>query len=68
MTDNIFALSDEQTAKILDNFINRVECTNRKSGTVFGSYQILGMIDRVAIDAGYIECPHCHQKRNKVKV
>lgn len=65
MSDKIQYLTNDEKAIILDNFITRISTINRKSGTVLGSYQILDMIDEVAIDAGYLECPHCHQKKAK---
>ncbi|MDD3961304.1 MAG: hypothetical protein PHT77_05530 [Bacteroidales bacterium] len=65
MNDDILSLTNDQKATILDNFMDRVSTINRKSGTIFGSYQILDMIESIAIDAGYIECPHCHQKKAK---
>ena len=66
MTDNeVFYLTNDEKAIVLDNFMNRIQGINRKSGVVLGSYQVLDMIEHVAIDAGYIECPTCHQKRKK---
>ena len=67
MNADIFALSSDEKAIVLDNFINRIETINRKSGTVLGSYQVLEMLELVAIDAGYIECPHCGVKKSKGK-
>ena len=67
MTDEIIYLTNDEKATILDNFITRIGAINRRSGTVLGSYQILDMIDNVAIDAGFIECPHCHVKKDKRK-
>ena len=64
--DDILLLTDSEKAIILDNFITRISGINRKSGQVIGSYQILNMLERIAIDVGYIECPTCHQKKKKV--
>lgn len=67
MTDNdILYLTNDEKAAILDNFMNRIDGINRKSGIVLGSCQVMDMIEQVAIDAGYIECPTCHQKRTKI--
>jgi uncharacterized protein (UPF0212 family) len=65
MSNEIQFLTIDEKAIILDNFMTRIGAINRKSGTVLGSYQILDMIDNVAIDAGFLECPHCHQKKAK---
>ncbi len=35
---------------------------NKKSGTVIGTYQILEMLENIAIEEGMVECPHCHRK------
>ena len=67
MTDEIIYLTNDEKAIILDNFISRIGSINRVSGQVLGSYQILDMINTVAIDAGYIECPRCHVKKDKRK-
>jgi hypothetical protein len=63
--DDILLLTDSEKAIILDNFITRIGGINRKSGQVIGSYQILDMLEQIAIDVGYIECPTCHQKKKK---
>ena len=66
MTKNdILCLADSEKAIILENFITRIGEINRKSGQVIGSYQILDMLEQIAIDVGYIECPTCHQKKKK---
>jgi len=67
MSNEIQYLTPDEKAIILDNFITRIGTINRKSGTILGSYQILDMIDAVAIDAGFIECPTCHVKKDKRK-
>jgi len=64
--DDILLLTDSEKAMILDNFITHIRAINRKSGQVIGSYQILDMLEQIAIDVGYIECPTCHQKKKKV--
>ena len=63
--DDILLLTDSEKAMILDNFITRISEINRKSGQVIGSYQILDMLEQIAIDVGYIECPTCHQRKKK---
>ena len=63
--NNILCLADSEKAIILENFITRIGEINRKSGQVIGSYQILDMLEQIAIDVGYIECPTCHQKKKK---
>ena len=63
--DDILLLTDSEKAMILDNFITHIRAINRKSGQVLGSYQILDMLEQIAIDVGYIECPTCHQKKKK---
>ena len=63
---DILLLTDSEKAMILDNFITHIRAINRKSGQVIGSYQILDMLEQIAIDVGYIECPTCHQKKKKV--
>ena len=64
--DDILLLTDSEKAMILDNFITHIRAINRKSGQVIGSYQILDMLEQIAIDVGYIECPTCHRKKKKV--
>ena len=63
--NNILCLADSEKAIILENFITRIGEINRKSGQVIGSYQILDMLEQIAIDVGYIECQTCHQKKKK---
>lgn len=65
MNDKIQSLTNDEKAIILENLITRIGAINRKSGTILGSYQILEMIEDIAIDAGFLECPHCHQKKAK---
>lgn len=58
-------LTNDEKAVILDKFIININVINKKSGCVIGTYQILDMIDKTAIDEGYIECPMCHNMKVK---
>jgi uncharacterized protein (UPF0212 family) len=66
-SDNkLFGLTNDEKAMVLDNFINTIDKINHKSGVVLGSYQVLEMLDSIAVDLGYVECPTCHQKSRRV--
>lgn len=54
--------SQEDKAKLLDLFVDRILAINKKSGQVIGTYQILTMLEDISIEEGLIECPHCHNK------
>lgn len=49
-------------AHLLDLFVLKIQSINKKSGTVLGTYQILEMLEEIAIEEGMVECPHCHQR------
>ena len=55
--------SQEDRARLLELFVLKIQTINKKSGTVFGSYQILSMLETIAVDEGMIPCPHCGRKR-----
>lgn len=54
--------SREDRAKLLELFVLKIQTINKKSGTVIGTYQILEMLENIAIEEGMVECPHCHRK------
>lgn len=64
-SNKIFGLSNDEKAMVLDNFITRIDEINRESGIVIGSYQVLKILDQIAINLGYVECPTCHQKKQR---
>lgn len=55
-------LSANQQAQIFTQFIMDLTEINRKSGTIYGTVQILEIFERIAIRKGFIECPYCKQK------
>lgn len=64
--DNTMTLlpeSDADRSKLLVLFVGEIQKTNKIMGRVIGTYQILDMLERLAIENGLVECPHCHQKR-----
>lgn len=58
-------LSGLEKSQIFDQFVRDLEEINRKSGTIFGTVQILERFERIAIQKGFIECPYCKQKAKK---
>lgn len=55
--------SQEDRARLLELFVLKIQTINKKSGTVFGSYQILTMLENIAIEEGMVACPHCGRKK-----
>lgn len=54
--------SQSDKARLLDLFVEKLNAINKKSGTILGTYQILEMLERIAVEEGMIECPHCHRR------
>lgn len=54
--------STEDKSRLLELFVGRLQSINKKSGTILGTYQILEMLEEMAIEEGMIECPHCHRR------
>jgi hypothetical protein len=57
-------LTPEQKAAIFDAFIEQIDGINKSGGKTFGTYQILDLFDRIAVEKGFVECPYCHKKGN----
>jgi hypothetical protein len=57
--DKILLLSDVKKAKILSEFIVQINKMNYRCGTVIGSYQVLEMLEDIAIREKIIPCPKC---------
>ena len=49
----------EQQATIFREFIDNIETINSKSGTVFGTLQIIESLENIAIKFKYRKCPYC---------
>jgi hypothetical protein len=59
----ILKLNNEQKAKILEVFINRIHTkTKRDGGFILGSNQILDRLEDIAIEEKYVKCPYCGHK------
>ena len=54
--------SIEEKSLLLDLFVNKINAINKKEGRVLGTYQVLEMLEDIAIEEGLIECPHCNRK------
>lgn len=54
--------SEKDKSKILELFVLKMKETNKKEGRVFGSYQILEIIEEISIKEGMIKCPVCGRK------
>ena len=55
--------SKEDRAKLLELFVGEIQKRNKTMGSVIGSYQVLTMLEDLAIEKGLVECPHCHCKK-----
>lgn len=55
--------SKEDRAKLLELFVGEIQKRNKTMGSVIGSYQVLTMLEDLAIENGLVECPHCHCKK-----
>lgn len=54
-------LNDYQRSEILLEFIKMLEEKNKDCGTIFGSYQILEVIENIAVQKDFIVCPKCRR-------
>jgi hypothetical protein len=54
-------LNDYQRSEILLSFVNMLEEKNRDCGTIFGSYQLLEIIEDIAVEKDFIVCPKCRR-------
>lgn len=52
-------LTNEQKAIILSKFVEKIKGVNKVCGTVYGSFQILDMIEDIAIEEKFMICPKC---------
>ena len=62
---NIDTLNDYQRSEILLKFVKLLEERNKNCGTIFGSYQLLDIIEDIAIDNDFVICPRCHRSLKK---
>lgn len=54
--------SKEDRAKLLELFVLKIQKINKKEGRVFGTYQILEILEDIAIKEKMIDCPTCGGK------
>ena len=54
--------SSSDRARLLELFVLKIQTINKKEGRVFGTYQILDMLEEIAIKEKMIECPTCGRK------
>lgn len=54
--------SKEDRAKLLELFVLNIQTINKKSGCVIGTYQILEMLENIAIKEKMVDCPTCGRK------
>jgi len=55
--------SKDDRAALLELFVKEIQTINKKSGRVLGTYQILSLLEDIAIENGLVECPHCHHRK-----
>jgi hypothetical protein len=58
-------LNDYQRSEILLSFVKMLEEKNKDCGTIFGSYQILEIIEDIAIEKDFLVCPRCKRSCKK---
>jgi len=54
-------LNDYQRSEILLEFIKMLEEKNKDCKTIFGSYQILKVIEDIAVQKDFLICPKCRR-------
>lgn len=59
--------STPDRARLLELFVLKIQAINKKEGRVFGTYQILDMLEDIAVKEGMVECPACGHKGAKQK-
>lgn len=59
MTVTELPVSEQDRARLLELFVERLECINREQGRVLGTYQILEMLESIAVENRMIKCPCC---------
>jgi len=54
--------SVEDKSRLLELFVLEIQTINKKEGRVMGTYQILVRLEELAIENGFVACPHCGRK------
>lgn len=61
----LLALPKEAKVILYDEFVKRIETQNKKEGKIYGSIQIIDMLESDAVKYGYIKCPYCGSNHKK---
>ena len=59
MTKILSSLSDTQKARLFDTMVERLENINKSSGVIFGSIQLIEIMENDAVKLGFKKCPCC---------
>ena len=51
------SLTDEEKARLFDEMVDRLEKQNRSCGVIFGSVQLIEIMENDAVKLGYKKCP-----------
>ena len=57
--------SQKDKARLLELFVLKMQTINKGYGRTFGSYQLLSMLEDMAIEEGMIPCPYCGRKNDR---
>jgi hypothetical protein len=58
----ISEFNTEQKAEILEEFVDHIEFINSRSGTIYGTLQIIEKLHDIAVKKGFESCPCCGRK------
>lgn len=61
----LLTLSKEAKAILYDEFVKRIEAQNKKEGRIFGTIQIIDMLESDAVKCGFTKCPYCGSNQKK---
>lgn len=53
------SLNQEEKSRLFDELINRLDAQNKKCGVIFGSVQLIEMMEEDAVKLGFKKCPYC---------
>lgn len=53
------SLTDDEKARLFDEMITRLETQNKSCGVIFGSIQLIEIMENDAVKLGFKKCPCC---------
>nr|WP_321352524.1 hypothetical protein [uncultured Methanoregula sp.] len=53
------SLPDEEKARLFDEMVTRLETQNKSCGVIFGSIQLIEIMEDDAVKLGFKKCPCC---------